>query len=115
MATAVQRLVGADPTLARQLIEASPDLLPTAAELDRVDAIRLLVEIGFDLNPTDRRTPLHEAAFHGNLDLARALIDLGADPNVRDPTFDSTPAGWTNHNQRHDVARYLAGLEQQPS
>jgi ankyrin repeat protein len=43
------------------------------AELDRIEAIRLLVAIGFDLNPTDRRTPLHEAVTHGN----RALVEMG--------------------------------------
>jgi ankyrin repeat protein len=112
---AVERLVAGDATLPGQLIAACPDLVGKAAELDRIDALRLLVSIGFDLNPTDRRTPLHEAAFHGNLDLVRALVGLGADPNVRDPHFDSTPAGWADHNQRHGVARYLAGLVRQPS
>ncbi len=108
---AVARLVAADPALAGQLVEAVPDLAGKAAELDRIDVIEVLVGLGYDLDPTDRRTPLHEAAFHGNLDLVRALLALGADPNVRDPHFDSTPAGWAAHNQRHDVARFLADLE----
>jgi ankyrin repeat protein len=108
---AVARLVAADPALAGQLVEAVPDLAGKAAELDRIDVIEVLVGLGYDLDPTDRRTPLHEAAFHGNLDLVRALLALGADPNVRDPHFDSTPAGWAAHNQRHDVARYLADIE----
>jgi len=112
---AVQRLVAGDAALPGQLIDACPDLAAKAAELDRIDAIRVLVSVGFDLNTTDRRTPLHEAAFHGNLDLIRALIELGADPTVRDPHFDSTPAGWADHNQHHDIARYLTGLEQAPS
>lgn len=111
--TAVDQLLARDASLARELVGDSPDLVGKAAELDRIDALRLLIGIGFDLNPTDRRTPLHEAAFHGNLDLVRALIDLGADPTVRDPHYDSTPAGWADHNQQHDVARYLAHIEQQ--
>jgi ankyrin repeat protein len=110
-AAEVERLTSADPDLADQLIAAVPDLPGKAAELDRIDAIELLVALGYDLDPTGRRTPLHEAAFHGNLDLVRALLALGADPNVRDPHFDSTPAGWAAHNQRHDVARHLAALE----
>jgi hypothetical protein len=107
----VDRLVAADPTLAGQLVEAAPDLAGKAAELDRIDVIEVLVGLGYDLAPTDRRSPLHEAAFHGNLELVRALLALGADPNVRDPHFDSTPAGWAAHNQRHDVARFLADRE----
>jgi len=108
---AIARLTAADPALAGQLVAAVPDLVGKAAELDRIDAIEVLVGLGYDLDPTDRRTPLHEAAFHGNLALVRALLALGADPNVRDPHFDSTPAGWANHNGKLDVAAFLAGLE----
>ena len=90
----MERLVAGDATLPGQLVEACPDLVGKAAERHRIEAIRLLVAIGLDPNPTARRTPLHEAAFHGNLDLVCALLELGADPNVRDPHFDSTPAGW---------------------
>jgi ankyrin repeat protein len=108
--TEAGRLLGDDPALAQRLIDACPDLLTSAVELHRVDAVRLLVEIGFDINPTDRRTPLHEAAFHGHLELVRALIDLGADPTIADPDHHSTPLGWAKYNQQHDVAAYLANL-----
>jgi ankyrin repeat protein len=109
------RPAAGDPALPGQLIAACPDLLGKAAELDRIEAIGLLVAIGFDLSPTGRRTPLHEAAFHGNLELVRALVELGADPTVRDPHLDSTPAGWADHDQRQDVALYLATLERRQS
>lgn len=108
---AVERLLERDPGLARQLVDADPGLVVKAAEMGRIEAVRLLVEIGFDLNPTERRTPLHEAAFHGNLDLARALIALGADPTIHDPEHDSTPLGWANYNHQHHVAHYLAAIE----
>lgn len=108
---AVDRLVTRDPALAQQLIARWPDLPCAAVGLRRADAVRLLVEIGFDLNPTDRRTPLHEAAFHGHLDIVRMLIALGADPTARDPDHHSTPLGWAEYNHRHDVARYLANLD----
>jgi ankyrin repeat protein len=107
----VDRLLGLDPSLAGQLTDTWPDLVCAAVGLRRIDAIRLLVDVGFDLNPTNRRTPLHEAAFHGHLDVARALVALGADPSARDPDHDSTPLGWATYNHQHTVARYLASLD----
>ena len=68
-------------------------------------AVEFLVELGFDVNargrtdvPSDQpwQTALHKAAEDGNLELARTLL-LGADPNVRDQRFDSTPLGWARY------------------
>lgn len=43
------------------------------------------------------QTVLHEAAEEDNLELARALPRLGADPDVRDLRFDSTLFSWVRH------------------
>ncbi|HEU4426054.1 MAG TPA: ankyrin repeat domain-containing protein [Pilimelia sp.] len=104
----VDRLLAADPGLPGRVIAAGPDLLVRAAELDRADAVRLLVRVGFDVNGRQRITPLHAAAYNGSFDMARLLIELGADPTVRDAEFDSTPAGWADHNHHSDLAAYLA-------
>ena len=49
--------------------------------------------------PSDQpwQTALHKAAEDGNLELARTLLRLGADPNIRDQRFDSTPLGWARY------------------
>jgi ankyrin repeat protein len=43
------------------------------------------------------QTALHKAAEDGHLELARTLLRLGADPDLRDHRFDSTPLGWARY------------------
>jgi ankyrin repeat protein len=60
------------------------EALVWAAKSDRVDAIRLLVELGarVDADPY-RGTPLTWAATNGRVESVRTLVELGADPNRR--------------------------------
>lgn len=60
------------------------EALVWAAKSDRVDAIRLLVELGarVDADPY-RGTPLTWAAANGRTESLRTLVELGADPNQR--------------------------------
>lgn len=64
--------------------EVLDEALVWAAKSDRVDAIRLLVELGarVDADPY-RGTALTWAAVNGHPDAVRALVELGADPNQR--------------------------------
>ena len=45
-------------------------------------------------------TPLHWAAWNGQTAGVRALIALGADVNLRDREFGSSPLGWAGHGSR---------------
>jgi ankyrin repeat protein len=60
------------------------EALVWAAKSDRVDAIRLLVDLGarVDADPY-RGTPLTCAAANGRVAAIRALVELGADSNQR--------------------------------
>jgi ankyrin repeat protein len=64
--------------------EVIDEALVWAAKSNRLDAIRLLVELGarVDADPY-RGTPLTWAAANGRVDAVRALVELGADPNQR--------------------------------
>ena len=71
-------------------------------------AVRLLVEAGFSVHGAGRTTPLHLAAYNGDLPMVRLLVDLGADPRREDPEYHSTPLGWAEHAGAEEVADYLA-------
>ena len=64
--------------------EVLDEALVWAAKSDRVEAIRLLVELGarVDADPY-RGTPLTWAALNGHVRSIRLLVELGADPNQR--------------------------------
>jgi ankyrin repeat protein len=98
---------------------ARPALVVWAAARGKRDVIPLLVEIGFDVNALGRtdvpmeqewETALHEAAGTGDLDLARLLLDLGADPDIKDARFDATPLGWADHFGERVMVELLAPL-----
>lgn len=112
--TRVDELVAADPTIADRARTHEPRAIVRAAELGRLDAVRVLAERGFEVNIRPRTTALHEAAFHGNLPMVELLIALGADPDLTDTSFDSTPLGWAEHNGQAHVVEYLARLTDQP-
>ena len=55
-------------------------------------------------------TPLHLAAYEGDLELVRLLVGLGADADREDSQFGSTPRGWAEHAHADAVVEYLDSL-----
>lgn len=133
---AVDRLRADFPGLVATTIEREPYLIGHAAAAGRVETVRLLAELGFDVNLGEalvfrdtgtaqvatllsgleprsglarRTSALHLAAWNGDLPMARTLVELGADLSIRDCEHDSTPLGWAEYNHQHDVAAYLRG------
>lgn len=66
--------------------------LHTAAGIDSVDAIRMLLDAGADIGARDvtGMTPLHVAAMYSRGKAAVLLLERGADLNARD-SFGDTP------------------------
>jgi hypothetical protein len=96
-----------------------PGLIVWAASRRAWRAIPLLAELGWDVNARARvdipmeqqwETALHEVAGAGEIDAARMLIELGADPGVRDARFHLPPLGWAEHFGQQAMADYLRPL-----
>lgn len=109
-AATARRLASDEAGALAEAREVHRDLVRRAAGHGRSAAVRLAVELGFDVNARDRGTALHAAAWSGDLDLARALIELGADPHVEDEEHRSTPRGWAEFNGQTAMAEYLASV-----
>jgi RNA polymerase sigma factor (sigma-70 family) len=52
-------------------------------------------------------TALHWAAGGGHLETTKFLVEHGADPTLKDPQFDATPAGWAHEFNHMSVVEYL--------
>jgi ankyrin repeat protein len=109
-----------NPGLLEEMRAARPALVTWAAAIGSIPAIEFLVELGFDVNamgrtdiPSDQpwQTALHKAAEDGNLEMATALLRLGADPGIRDARFDGTPLDWARYFGQGALADLLAGYQ----
>jgi ankyrin repeat protein len=121
-------IMAGDPATARAFspdavaeLRAKPWLIVWAAARGRIAAVRLLLELGFDVNafgrgdiPGEQRwqSALHTAAGAGHLDIVRLLLAAGADPNLRDNRFGGTALGWAEYGGHGDIAALLAPLTQ---
>jgi ankyrin repeat protein len=109
----VRARLAEDPSLLDRLdAHGRVSLIHRAAQTRRHDSIRLVLDLGIDINSMERgtgydRTPLHNAAAFGDLDTVKFLIGLGADQQLRDFTFGGTAMGWARYGQQHEVIRYL--------
>ena len=107
----VRSLLANRPELINRLGIHRAQLLQLAAEGDKRDAIRLMVKLGFDVNEVSRTAALHNAAMCGHLGMVKLLIELGADPSIRDAEFNGLPSGWAEFSGKTEVAEYLRAVE----
>jgi ankyrin repeat protein len=117
--TELDRVQTAHPGVAAAARTARPALVVWAAGSGNAPAVELLVAAGFDVNARGRtdvpveqpwHTALHGAAESGDVELARTLLRLGADPDIHDERFDATPLGWARYLDHPDVADLLEAV-----
>ena len=107
---AVAAALAEQPALVSQTQQAMPQLLVDAAAANRTDAVRTMLDAGFDPNQPSV-TPLHQAAFHGQLAMANLLVAHGADIGAREERFAATPLQWAMTAGQTEVAAYIASLD----
>lgn len=86
--------------------------LHLAVSRKNVPAIRWLIEHGVDVDAKRvmwdcNHTALHMCVENGALDIARLLLDAGADPNIRDDKYAATALGWADFFGRADFAALI--------
>jgi ankyrin repeat protein len=74
-----------------------------------IGAVRWLIAHGVDVNAKRdvfdcNHTALHMTAESGAVDIARLLLDAGADPNIHDDKYDATVLAWAEFCQQPQVA-----------
>jgi len=92
------------------------NLIVRASERAPGDVIETLIRNGASVNvrddpktsidATSGYTPLHAAAWHGNLSAIDVLMKHGADVRAREEKYHGTPAGWADYSG-HKQARDL--------
>jgi len=87
--------------------------LALASQFSHVEVVRMLLDAGENpnrYNPVGghcHSTPLHQAAWAGNLDVVRLLVERGAKLDWRDTLWHGTPADWARYHGRSEVEAYL--------
>ena len=103
---------------AERLVQGSPELLRSGGALhllakrNDIRGVKWLLDHGAEPNAKWAHwdadvTPLHIAALKGHADVARLLLDAGADPAIRDSKHDGDAMGWAEHGGSVEVVRLL--------
>ncbi len=88
-----EHLLAEHPDLRNRLTDEDSAVIVEAAGSASVAVIALMLDVGFSPHARNNfgEQPLHWAAYVGDADMVRLLIEAGADVDGRDARFDSTP------------------------
>lgn len=88
-------LVGGDLPRVCEVLDVQPDLIN-----------RRMPDL-WGTGGTSGAAPLHWAAMFNHVAIIEELISRGADPTLRDETYDSAPLGWAREYERAEAAAVL--------
>jgi ankyrin repeat protein len=86
--------------------------LHLAAVRRNARSVRWLIDHGVEVNAKRslwdcNQTALHVTAENGAVDIARMLLDAGADPAIRDDKYESSALGWADFCGQPAIAQLL--------
>jgi hypothetical protein len=116
-AAAVRSLVAQNPELAAGLSDADRCQVAHAARNNNLAAVRVMLAAGLPVVALGQHgaTPLHWAAFHGNVEMAREILHYNPPLELHDADFHSSPLGWCSHGSEHGwycrTGNYAATVE----
>jgi ankyrin repeat protein len=103
----VRSLLAAHPNLSTKLSAAGCRQLAHAARNNDTAAVRLMIDAGLPvLNVFSQHhaTPLHWAAWHGNVEMIRMILARHPEIKNRDNDYHDTPLGWAIFGSDHGWA-----------
>jgi ankyrin repeat protein len=101
--TVVQSLVANNPGLVANLSAAHRRQVAHAARNNNTAAVRVMLTAGLPVDAVSQHgaTPLHWAAFHGNVEMTRKILEFNPPLEIRDADFHGAPLGWAIHGSQH--------------
>ena len=115
--TTIRMLLARHQDLARTLGDDERRRLAVAAQNNDAAAVGRMLEAGWpaDVRGQHGATPLHWAAWHGNVEMVRELLRRQAPLDAVDDEYGGTPAGWAVYASVHgwhpQTGKYSAALE----
>ena len=99
----VDKILAENPDLKSSISAQLLDRIVAAAMNNKTDVVQFMLGVGWPVNAVDSSgvTALHWAAFHGNSQLARLLLDAGAPIDIADKTHHALPLGWATFGSLH--------------
>jgi ankyrin repeat protein len=99
----VRQLLATEPDLASRLSNDERVVLADAARDNDTRAVAVMLGAGWpvDTRGQHRATPLHWAAWNGNVEMIRELLRHGAPLNVKGDEYDATPLFWAIYGSLH--------------
>jgi hypothetical protein len=115
--TAVRSLFAENPELAAGLCDADRRQCAPAARNNNLAAVRVMLAAGLPVNALGQHgaTPLHWAAFHGNVEMAREILRYNPPLEQFDADFHLPPLRWGVYGSEHGwycrTGNYAAAVE----
>jgi ankyrin repeat protein len=101
--SSINALLAAHPDLVHTLTDGERRRLAVAARDNDTRAVRLMLDAGWpaDVRDSQGATPLHWAAWNGNAEMARALLQHAPPLEVADNEHHAKPLGWAIYGSLH--------------